>query len=94
MPQKRDIGASQDASQDKENIEQGHNKRDKEINASRNKKRKTEQSKNIDETFTNISNAIMNLLESSKENSTDNVKTIDQSLIIFAYIIYRIIHYT
>ncbi|XP_032689570.1 uncharacterized protein LOC116852899 [Odontomachus brunneus] len=70
VPQKRNISACQDVSQDKENIEQDYNRR---------KKRKIDESKNIDETFTNISNAILNLLESSKENTTDNVKTIDQS---------------
>lgn len=46
--------------------------------ASNFQQRKTEQT-SIDETFANISNTLMNYLESTKENVTNNVKTPDQS---------------
>lgn len=70
----------QDAPEDKENITQNKNDTcDKEVPASKLKKSKIDQSKNIDETFTSISNAIINLLEDSKEQTGDNVKSVDQS---------------
>lgn len=83
VSQKRN-SARQDTSvysQDTENLEQNRNKRNEEINDSRFKKRKIDESKNIDDIFTNISNAIMNYLESSKENTINNVQTVDQSFI-------------
>jgi len=79
VPQKRNNNAYQDASQDIENLEQDRHKHNKEINASRFKRRKIDESKSIDDTFTNISNAIINFIESTKENTTYNIKTIDQS---------------
>ena len=35
----------------------------------------------MNDAFTNISNVVMNFLESTKENTTINVKTVDQSFV-------------
>jgi len=78
VPQKRNNNADQQDA-DIQNLEQDRRKRNKEINASRFKRCKIDESKSIDDTFTNISNAIINLIESTKENTTYNIKTIDQS---------------
>lgn len=45
------------------------------------KKRKIDQSKSIDDTFNNVTNALMNYLESSKEKNTNNQQTVDHSFI-------------
>lgn len=90
ISQKRNINACQDAFQDTENLEQDvfqdmenleHvNKRNEKINASKFKRRKINESKSIDDTFTNISTAIMDFLENTKENTTtNNITTVDQS---------------
>jgi len=70
VPQKKNNNTCQDASQNIQNLEQDRNKHNKEINASRFKRRKIDESKSIDDTFTNISNAIINFIESTKENTT------------------------
>ncbi|XP_012538708.2 uncharacterized protein LOC105838004 [Monomorium pharaonis] len=73
--------ACQDKSQDMENDEQNHDKCNEEINTSRLKRHKTDinESQSIDNKSTNSAN--MNSLESTKENSTNNTKTIDQSFV-------------
>jgi len=35
----------------------------------------------MNDAFTNINNVVMNFLESTKENTTINVKTVDQSFV-------------
>lgn len=91
MSQKRN-SADEDAFEDnKENIvqhthKQDHNKPDNKRNSSRFKKCKVDETKNIDETFVNVSNAIINLLQCSKENNTNDVKTIDEAFVDYVRI--------
>lgn len=71
--------ASQDIFVDSQDTEN----RNKEKSNFRFKKRKINESKSIDDTFTNVSNAIINYLENSKENNqqTKNQQTVDHSFI-------------
>ncbi|KYN08253.1 hypothetical protein ALC62_00764 [Cyphomyrmex costatus] len=78
VSQKRNISACLDAVQDTANVQQDHNKK---RNVPRFKRSKIDESRNMDDTFTNISNAVMNFLESTKENTTTDVKTVDQSFV-------------
>lgn len=80
MPQRKNISASTSENQNNL-IQQNNNKRSQEINISKYKKRKFDQTKSIDNTFTDISNTVINFLENSKEDTTDNVKTPDQSFV-------------
>lgn len=73
VSQKRNISGSGDV----ENEEHDYNERSKK-NASRFKKQKINKTASIDDTFTDISHAILNFLN-TKENTADNIKSIDQS---------------
>lgn len=77
MPQKENM--SKLSFQNQDNLIQDNNKHSQEINTSKYKKRKIDEKKSIDNTFTDISNTILNFLENSKENTTHNLKTSDQS---------------
>ncbi|KAL6258151.1 hypothetical protein P5V15_010074 [Pogonomyrmex californicus] len=75
LPHKRDINVWQDVSQDIKNFEQSHVNYNKEINGTRLKNHKIDQSVNTDDTFINNS---MTFHESVKKNTTET-KTVDQS---------------
>ncbi|KYN14662.1 hypothetical protein ALC57_13076 [Trachymyrmex cornetzi] len=64
VSQKRNISACLDAVQDTANVQQDHNKKG---NIPRFKRSKIDESRNMDDAFTNISNAVINFLENTKK---------------------------